>query len=357
MTSVAERRVRKMVFEGDAFTRLDEGDDREFYATDRFVSHLDQTALLTIEQIIDQLVVEEQPAVLDLMASWDSHLPERLRTRETVGLGLNFNELKANHALDRRVIHDLNRDPRLPIDDAAFDVVINTVSVDYLTQPFKVFAEVARVLRPGGLFLVLFSNRMFPSKAVKVWRESSDHERMLLVQDYFAATSRFLPAQTFACQGQPRPDDDRYAHTGLPSDPIYAVWAERRGGSTLENARPEPTISVPAPWDSTEVERRKKTVHETSECPHCGSQLRRWAVPQTPFTEWDSEEMLVCFDDLCPFYRRGWGALHGQGNFGFSHRFMFDPDRNVCLSVPVPSARALRDGILDEELDREPQTT
>jgi hypothetical protein len=33
----------------DAFRRLDDGDDREFYARDRMVSHLDSVALQTVE--------------------------------------------------------------------------------------------------------------------------------------------------------------------------------------------------------------------------------------------------------------------------------------------------------------------
>jgi hypothetical protein len=190
---------------------------------------------------------------------------------------------------------------------------------------------------------------MFPSKAVKVWRESSDHERMLLVQDFFTAAPGFGPVETFASQGQPRPHGDRYAGFGLPSDPVYAVWAERIHDGQSRRERPLPTVEVAAPWGPEAVERRKQQVSETLCCPHCGSDLKRWAVPQTPFTEWDSEHMYVCFDDDCPFYLRGWGALYRQGNFGFSHRFMYDPDRRVCTSVPVHGPTALRDGIVVEE--------
>jgi len=119
------------------------------------------------------------------MAGWDSHIPEDLRAREAVGLGLNENELRKNKVLSETVIHDLNKDPYLPFPDNRFDVVVNTVSVDYMTKPAEVFKEVGRVLKPGGLFLVIFSNRMFPEKAVKVWREAGEDERVLLVEDFF----------------------------------------------------------------------------------------------------------------------------------------------------------------------------
>jgi hypothetical protein len=59
------------IFSTDAFTRLNESDDFEFYSRDRFVSHLDCLALSTVERLIGTLVVEENPAILDLMAGWD----------------------------------------------------------------------------------------------------------------------------------------------------------------------------------------------------------------------------------------------------------------------------------------------
>ena len=120
---------------GDAFSRLDESDDVVFYARDRFVAHLDSVALETVEALIGNLVIEESPVILDLMASWDSHIPEKLNASRIVGLGLNENELRHNKALSEFVVHDLNRNPRLPFPDQTFDVVINTVSVDYMTRP------------------------------------------------------------------------------------------------------------------------------------------------------------------------------------------------------------------------------
>ena len=77
----------------EAFSRLDDSDDRTFYERDRFVSHLDSLALSTVEDLIEQLIVEENPAILDLMAGWDSHIPEILHPLKVVGLGLNINEL------------------------------------------------------------------------------------------------------------------------------------------------------------------------------------------------------------------------------------------------------------------------
>ncbi len=251
------------IFGADAFSRLDEADDLEFYSRDRFVSHLDSLALSTVEKLIGTLIVEESPAILDLMVGWDSHIPGDVRASEVVGLGLNENELRNNKALSESVIHDLNKDPQLPFPDNRFEVIINTVSVDYMTKPVEVFKEVGRVLKPGGLFLVIFSNRMFSEKAVKVWREAGEEERVLLVEDFFREAGAFEKPSVFLSKGKPRPKDDTYAHLGIPSDPIYAVYADKKGGDPLRRARPELIVSYGEPLDEETFEARKRAIKQT----------------------------------------------------------------------------------------------
>jgi SAM-dependent methyltransferase len=157
------------------------------------------------------MFIENEPRILDLMASLDSHVPDSVRPASLVGLGLNAQEMERNQALDEFVVHDLNRTPTLPFENGRFDVVLNTVSVDYLIDPIAVFSEVGRVLRPGGIHLVIFSNRMFPTKVVKLWQQSSEPERIWLVEDFFRATGLFEKPRVFSSQGQPRPPEDPYA--------------------------------------------------------------------------------------------------------------------------------------------------
>lgn len=337
------------LFPAEAFARLDERDDAAFYARERMVAHLDATALATIEELIETLVVEERPAVLDLMASWDSHLPEGLEPREVVGLGLNEPELARNAALDRYVIHDLNRDPCLPFDDDTFDVVLNTVSVDYMTCPIEVFAEVGRILKPGGLFLVTFSNRMFPEKAVRIWRQSSEEERLMLVEDFFDHAEAFDPARVFVSKGRPRPADDKYSDRGIPSDPVYAVYAEKRGGPEHSRPIPESYRGTPEPMDKDELRRREKDVPRTMRCPHCDQKLKKWAVPNNPFIEWNSEFLYICFNDVCPYLLRGWDTLASQGVYGFSYRLMYNPESGGVGALPVYSLAAMKEGIVEDD--------
>ena len=333
----------------DAFSRKDESDDSQFYALDRFVEHLDAVALDTVEKLIDTLVVEKRPAILDLMAGWDSHIPRTIEADEAVGLGLNENELSRNEALSEFVLHDLNKDPVLPFEADRFDVVLNTVSVDYMTRPFDVFREVARVLKPGGLFLVIFSNRMFPEKAVKIWREASEPERVMLVEDFFHASELFGKPTLFVSKGKPRPKDDRYADRGIPSDPVYAVYAEKKGADSKRIARPFMEEEAKRPLTAEEMKAQQEEVKRTLCCPHCGQRMKKWAIPDSPFNIWQNEYMYICFNDECPYLVRGWDVMSRQGNAAVSYRQMFNPD-NGCLSpMPVPNLKVLKDGIIEED--------
>jgi SAM-dependent methyltransferase len=326
----------------DAFSRADEQDDSLFYGRDRFVPHLDATALATVQRIIGELVVEPYPRILDLMASWDSHLPPSLRPNRVVGLGLNQPELDRNAVLRERVLHDLNRDPCLPFADRSFDVVLNTVSVDYLVRPLEVFREVARVLEPGGLHVVTFSNRMFATKAVKIWRDSSEPERIWLVEDYFQSSGLFTKPKVFTSQGRPRPVGDPYTEHGLPSDPVFVVYAEREGGRIDRPIRPEPASELGEPIDAALVAARKAAVRSTLRCPYCEEPLSRFDVALSPFLEWDNEYVYVCFNNRCPYLCSGWDVMAAQGNLGFSYRLMYDPLRDQCTATPIanPYAKA-----------------
>lgn len=214
-------------FSDTPFARSDEEPDGQFYEKPRFVNHLDDTAIAAVSGLYGRML-HDGDRVLDLMSSWTSHLPSRLTLKNVTGLGLNPEELKNNERLTRAVIHDLNENPVLPFDDASFDAVISTVSVEYLTQPVAVFKDVGRILRPGGCFVATFSNRWFPPKAVNVWQQLHEFERMGLVSEYFLLSGQFRDMGTYSVRGLPRPEGDKYYGELSVSDPVYGVWAYRR---------------------------------------------------------------------------------------------------------------------------------
>ena len=63
--------------------------------------------------------------------------------------------------------------------------MICTVSVQYLQYPERVFAEIYRVLKPGGICIISFSSRLFYQKAIQAWRDNSAFGRINLVKQYF----------------------------------------------------------------------------------------------------------------------------------------------------------------------------
>jgi SAM-dependent methyltransferase len=176
------------------------------------VTHIDPAATSAVGSLYAELGLDGD--VLDLMSSWISHF--RATPRHLTVLGMNADELERNEQAAAHVVHDLNANPRMPFEDESFDDVVCCVSVDYLTQPVDVFRDVARVLRPSGRFVCTFSNRLFPTKAIKAWLYADDDDHCAIVAEYFHRSQVFGPA-TVALRTPPM-------HRG---DPLYAVWAER----------------------------------------------------------------------------------------------------------------------------------
>ena len=116
-----------MNFPPEHFQREDESDDRLFYSSPRFVVHIDDQAIATVSDLFRDLV-PPQSTVLDLMSSWRSHWPQDHPKQRLVGLGLNAEEMADNPDLDEYLVHDLNREPVLPLQDDTFDAVASTVS-------------------------------------------------------------------------------------------------------------------------------------------------------------------------------------------------------------------------------------
>ncbi len=192
------------------FERLDPTPDALFYVPPRLVTHIDADATRAVGALYTELGIDGD--VLDLMSSWVSHFPSAPRSLTVQGM--NAAELDANDLATATLVHDLNADPVLPFPDGSFDDAVCCVSVDYLTCPVEVMGEVARVLRPGGRLVCTFSNRCFPTKAVRGWLAAEEEERPAIVARYFAASGAFLRAETSR-----RPEARR--------DPLWAVWATR----------------------------------------------------------------------------------------------------------------------------------
>ena len=200
-----------------AYAREDESADDRFYTMPRKVVHIDDGAIAALGALY-AAVLPAGGRLLDLMSSWRSHLPDDLRAREVVGLGLNAEEMADNPRLTAHIVHDVNREPRLPFGDAEFDGAMCAVSIQYVIHPVRLLREVRRVLRPGGPLVVSFSNRCFPTKAIAVWLDTTDQQHVRLVRSYFEAAGGFADVTV----------EDRSPGRG---DPLYAVWARASSGT------------------------------------------------------------------------------------------------------------------------------
>ncbi len=209
----------------DQRTKLDDTDDKQFYSYPRFVTHVDEGF---IQQLTDVYRDRLKPntRIFDMMSSWVSHLPEEIEFAHVEGHGMNTEELARNPRLNHYFVQDLNENPKLPLPDRDFDAVLNTVSIQYLQYPEAVFAEIYRILKPGGVVIISFSNRMFHQKAIQPWRDGSEASRVELVKSYFESVPGFSPPEVIARQST-APNFLQWLGAG-GGDPFYAVIAYRR---------------------------------------------------------------------------------------------------------------------------------
>ncbi|XP_010939942.1 uncharacterized protein [Elaeis guineensis] len=180
----------KFPFKDEDFARFDESPDSLFYSEPRFVTHIDDPAIRALTNYYSKVFPpSNSPGVclLDLCSSWVSHYPAGYRQDRIVGMGMNEEELKRN-----------------------------PVSVDYLTKPIEVFKEMQRILKPGGLAIMSFSNRCFWTKAISIWTSTGDVDHAWIVGSYFHYAGGFEPP--VAVDISPNPGR---------SDPMYVVYSRK----------------------------------------------------------------------------------------------------------------------------------
>jgi len=205
----------------DQRDKIDPTNDSLFYDQPRFVTHVDEGFIGQLRELYRQKL-PAQGRIFDMMSSWVSHLPEEMEFAHVEGHGLNAAELAKNPRLNHYFVQNLNQNQKLPLADADFDAVINCVSVQYLQQPEAIFAEVHRILKPGGVAIFSFSNRMFYQKAIAAWRDGSEGDRVDLVKDYFQSVPGFSTPEIIA----------KKSLGGLlpwfgSGDPFYVVLAQK----------------------------------------------------------------------------------------------------------------------------------
>ena len=84
---------------------------------------------------------------------------------------------------------------------------------------------------------------------------------------------------------------------------------------------------------------------EKHTCPHCGSELKRFQMPDEG--GWNNEIHEACFNNECPYYKRGWAWMMEKFEAKASYRYRIDPKTKVASPLPVWSERAITDRIIE----------
>ena len=160
------------------FSRIDESSDPVKYATPRFVTHMDDSAIKSLTQlytcILKPLVLcahNKKITLMDTCGSWKTFYPDKMLPKgcRIIVQGLNAAELEANDLATEVLVQDLNASCSLPFPSCSIDFITNVASIEYITHPVDFLSEVHRLLRPGGVAVIAFSNRCFDDKAVTIW--------------------------------------------------------------------------------------------------------------------------------------------------------------------------------------------
>mmetsp|Transcript_11552 Transcript_11552/g.34040 ORF Transcript_11552/g.34040 Transcript_11552/m.34040 type:complete len:313 (-) Transcript_11552:248-1186(-) len=235
--------------------RLDESDDSRFYDSPRFVTHIDDRAIESLTAFYSEEIRAaskekggEEVDILDLCSSWISHLPTEsdCPVGKIIGVGMNEKELAANKQLTGYFVQDLNESPSLSqCADSSFDIVCNVVSVDYLTKPQEVFKEMYRVLRPGGIALISFSNRCFPTKAVAMWLQADDIGRMAIVGSYYHYSGEWESVEALDVKLPILESPERPSVSEIMKNPSAAfAWASTASAVAKANGSMDPMFVV-----------------------------------------------------------------------------------------------------------------
>ena len=231
------------IYSEDDFSRIDEHDDFEFYQNERLVYHIDENARNSLTDFYAMAMNAElsrlsAPSinVLDICSSWVSHFPQDLLDENKIiakGIGMTEIELAKNEAFKSKkdyFVQNLNVNPVINAELAPndfFDFVTIAVSIDYLIHPKEVIHQILRTLKPNGILILSWSNRMFWSKAIKIWTDASESERVFIAASflfyYFDDGTHKNMNLRFDTIDAFRIDDE-----SKQGDPMYVVIARKK---------------------------------------------------------------------------------------------------------------------------------
>ncbi len=162
--------------------KMDATNDEIFYKTPRYVHHLSQSFRSRLTSLYSEILLSNY-VILDLMSSWVSHLPSKVKYKKVIGHGMNESELRANQRLDQYWIQNLNKSQILPFESSTIDACLIVAGWQYLQYPERLSLELSRIMKYNSILIISFTNRAFWTKSPNVWTERSEVERVDYVKD------------------------------------------------------------------------------------------------------------------------------------------------------------------------------
>jgi len=78
-------------------------------------------------------------------------------------------------------------------------------------------------------------------------------------------------------------------------------------------------------------------------CPHCKGGLSKWRTPED--STWAGALRLVCFNDDCSYFEKGWQKMMETQAVCISYRYLLDPVTGYNGPLAVWSKDACRENI------------
>lgn len=285
------------------------------------------------------LLPEGNANVLELLPGPEGVMPTCDEPNVVTGVSDWPDELLRNGTLSHRILADLNTEPVLPFRSDCFEGAVLFFGVETLRVPDRVFEEVSRVLKPGAVFLVVYSPITDAAHAHSRWKVMDDQERLSTVVSYFEQTKAFGPVTAYGTKKRVRSDASKKKYPVRDQAPVWIAYAKNRSAESRA-------------WDLMgRLERDEGEETDPLRCPYCGDRLKKYEVPHSVYEIdywYEADYLYICFNDSCPYFERGWEWMWSQMRRNVSYRHMYNPTTRKSGPIPVPTNYALRDGIVDD---------
>jgi len=80
-------------------------------------------------------------------------------------------------------------------------------------------------------------------------------------------------------------------------------------------------------------------------CKHCGSTLKQVKMP--PESDWNVPYQMICMNDECGYYQRGWDWMRQNYKVKASYRYRYNTFNGEDGPIPVFSPMDLKDLVVD----------